>query len=260
MYVRGFKIPMVWNWLQTLLVFKKHCPQLQLGWAVPALRAVPWTSTGRREGRGSLWVSLASPGSQWNLISLALESLVPFAVGWGLWQLFVEASFGDVMYHLGPAVLFKPGSSLPLRPQQSFSWGVRKAECSCLLSPGLFCVQLLEWVWRTPRGAHFSILQSMTLWKWLGGCSKVWELWDSREVPTLHYMCILWSQGCTSIHLIFELISNNRYLSIIYSDHIWTRLSGKLSYFLFVLVKLSVWFSMLPSPVFWIISFRLTRN
>lgn len=37
-------------------------------------------------------------------------------------------------------------------------------------------------------------------------------------------------------------------------------LSGKLSSFLFVLVKLNIWFSMLPFAVFWIVSFRLTRN
>lgn len=51
---RGFKMqPVVWNWLQTFLVFIKHCPQLQLGLAVIALRAVLWASTDRSEGRGS---------------------------------------------------------------------------------------------------------------------------------------------------------------------------------------------------------------
>lgn len=57
-----------------------------------------------------------------------------------------------------------------------------------------------------------------------------------------------------------KFISTNRYLSIIKGDHVWTRLSGRLSSFLFVLVKLSIWFAMLPSAVFWILSFRLTRN
>lgn len=152
MDVREFKMqPMVWNWLQTFLVFIKHCPQLQLGLAVMALITVPWTNTDRSREEEALPPSLPGfPGFQANLISLALEYLLPFTVGWSLWQIFGELSFPEVLCHLASAVLFKPGCSLLLRPQQSFSWGVSVPACSVL--PCFVCSFL-----RTPRGgAHSS--------------------------------------------------------------------------------------------------------
>lgn len=56
---RGFKMqPVVWNRLQTFLVFIKHCRGLQLGLAIIALRAVLQTSTARSKGRQSTAPSL----------------------------------------------------------------------------------------------------------------------------------------------------------------------------------------------------------
>lgn len=155
MDVREFKMqPMVWNWLQTFLVFIKHCPQLQLGLAVIALSAVPWTNTDRSREEEALPPSLPGfPGFQWNLISLALEYLLPFAVGWSLWQLFGELSFPEVLCHL---------AQLCCSNQAGLCfWDLSKASNGVwvflLLSPALFCVQLLEGVWGTSRGgAHSS--------------------------------------------------------------------------------------------------------
>lgn len=88
-----------------------HCPR---GCAV----SIHWQEWGKRKHCPR--VSLDSPSFQWNLISLALEYLLPFAVGWGSGLFCGEVSFQEVMCHLGSAVLFKPGCSLPLRPQQGF--------------------------------------------------------------------------------------------------------------------------------------------
>lgn len=208
MDAEGFQMqPMVWNWLQTFLVFIKHCPQLQLGLAVTALRAVPWTSTARSEGRGS-----TAPKSpcvpRFPVESDLLGTGIPAAICnrlrlmVALWGTELSRS----LVSLGFSCAVQTRLFCALETSAKLLMG-----CSCLLSPGLFCVQLLERVWGTPRvGAQVSILQSTTL-EVAGRVFKVWELWGAGRFPhSIHYLCILWSQDCTSVHSVFELISNNR--------------------------------------------------